>query len=63
MTAARQTAEDLRRQISVLRETVAAAERKRRGIDDAITSRRKTLQRIEAQLAVIECGPAHVQDE
>lgn len=58
-----QQAGRLRQRIAALRNDIAAAERNRRGIDEAVASRRKTLQRLEAQLAMIECGSARVHDE
>ncbi len=52
----------LEQRIVALRAEVAAAERKRAGIDLAITSRRKTLSRLQAQL-VLERGDAPSRDE
>ena len=52
----------LEHRIAALRAEVAAAERKRNGIDDAITSRRKTLNRLQAQL-VLESGAAPTPNE
>lgn len=49
-------ADELRRRIVALRVTIAAAERKQRGIHEAITSRRLTVQRLLAQLALCESG-------
>lgn len=47
----------LEQRIAALRAEVAAAERKRAGIEDAIKSRRKTLTRLHSQL-VLEHGAA-----
>ncbi len=55
--------DDLRRRIKVLRDTLQAAERKQAGIANAIQSRRQTLQRLQAQLVLNECGPVHAHDE
>lgn len=55
---------ELRQRIQVLRETITAAERKIQGVGQAIDSRRKTLQRLEAQLAMresIPSSPTHEQ--
>lgn len=42
----------IQRQVSVLRQEIALAKKKREGIDAAITSREKSLTRLEAQLAL-----------
>ncbi len=52
----------LEQRIAALRAEVAAAERKRHGIDSAITSRRQTLTRLHAQL-ILERGGAPSRDE
>ena len=52
----------LEHRIAALRAEVSAAERKRAGIEDAIASRRKTLNRLQAQL-VLERGAAPSRDE
>lgn len=49
---------ELRRRIAVLRAEIQSAEEKRTGLVHAIQARRITLQRLEAQLAMIECAPA-----
>lgn len=52
----------LEHRIAALRAEVAAAERKRAGIEDAIASRRKTLNRLQAHL-ILERGVAPSRDE
>ncbi len=54
---------ELRRRITVLRTVIADAERKQVGIALAIQSRRRTLQRLQAQLVLNECGAAQGSDE
>lgn len=56
------TATRLAQRMSALRAEIAAAERKRHGIDDAIISRLKTLNRLQAQL-VLERGEAPTNHE
>lgn len=56
------TATCLRQRIAALRAEIASAQRKRHGIDDAITSRSKTLTRLEAQL-ILERGAVPSRDE
>lgn len=51
----------LEQRIAALRAEVAAAERKKHGIEDAIKSRRKTLTRLHAQL-VLERGAVPYQN-
>ena len=51
----------LEHRIAALRAEIASAQRKRHGIDDAITSRSKTLTRLEAQL-ILERGAAPDRD-
>jgi len=51
----------LEQRIASLRAEIASAQRKRHGIDDAITSRSKTLTRLEAQL-ILERGAAPDQN-
>ncbi len=51
----------LEQRIAALRAEIASAQRKRHGIDDAITSRSKTLTRLEAQL-ILERGGASSDD-
>ncbi len=51
----------LEQRIAALRAEIASAQRKRHGIDDAITSRSKTLTRLEAQL-ILERGAAPDRD-
>jgi hypothetical protein len=63
MTTTPIASEELRRRITTLRDVIAAAERKRAGIDAAISSRTKTLRRLLAQLATSECGVAYNYDE
>jgi hypothetical protein len=53
---------DLRRRVTALRMEIAAAERKRGGIEAAIDSRRGALNRLLAQLALCECGAASSHD-
>ncbi len=53
---------DLRRRAIALRMEIAAAERKRGGIEAAIVSRRGALNRLLAQLALCECGAASSHD-
>jgi hypothetical protein len=45
---------DLRCRASALRQEIAATERKRRGIDEALSTRRLSLQRLEARLVLLE---------
>jgi len=54
-------ADRLKQRIAALRAEVAAAERKKHGIEDAIKSRRKTLTRLHAQL-ILERGGASSDD-
>jgi hypothetical protein len=55
---------DLRRRAAALREEIAATERKRRGIDEALSARRLSLQRLEARLVLMEdaVGPGLSRD-
>lgn len=62
-TAAIVPAPRLEQRIASLRAEIAAAERKQHGIKDAITSRLKTLNRLQAQLALRECGLAFTTNE
>jgi hypothetical protein len=55
-------AERLDERIANLRETIAAAARKRAGLDAAIASRKLALSRLLAQL-VLERGAAPISDE
>jgi hypothetical protein len=53
---------DLDRRVAALRHEIAAAERKRCGIDAAIVSRRSALTRLLVQLALCESGGAPSPD-
>lgn len=63
MTSSPPAHEELRRRITTLRDVIAAAEHNRAGIDAAISSRRKALQRLEDQLATSECVRARPPNE
>lgn len=52
----------LEQRIAALRAEIAAVERKKHGIEDAIKSRRQTLNRLQAQL-ILERGAAPYHDE
>ena len=54
---------DLRRRIAAIRECITDSERKKVRIDQAIQIRRKTLQRLEAELAMSECAQVPATDE
>jgi hypothetical protein len=54
--------DELRLRSQALKQVIADAERKKVGITAAIESRKKTLQRLQAQLALTECGPAPACD-
>jgi hypothetical protein len=53
----------LDQRIAALRETIAAAERKRAGVDAAISSRKSALSRLQAQRVLNASGPAPTSDE
>lgn len=62
-TRGRRTDSLLRMKVEALRADITAAEQKRARIDHAITSRRQTLNRLLAQLALSAPGAAHAVDE
>lgn len=62
-TGAKTSPDRLEERIAALRESIAAAERKRAGIDAAISSRKAALSRLQAQRVLNASGAAPITDE
>jgi hypothetical protein len=57
------SADRLDERIKALRESIALAERKKSGIEAAISSRKLALSRLQAQRVLNACGAAPTSDE
>jgi hypothetical protein len=63
MIATDTTLPDLRRRIELLRDEIAMAENKIPRMHEAVRTRKQTLSRLEAKLALEELRPPHSADE